>query len=101
VQNLTQMAQSDIESAPFPVRIFSLLGRVDLAFEAMERYFFDRGSFGAASPIGPMTRRYTDFLFSGGMAAVHADPRFRQLTQELGLEAYWHDRGMRRPSFPS
>jgi len=101
VQNLTQMAQSDIGSAPFPVRIFSLLGRVDLAFEAMERYFFDRGSFGAASPIGPMTRRYTDFLFSGGMAAVHADPRFRQLTQELGLEAYWHARGMRRPSIPS
>ena len=101
IQHLTQMAQSDIRSAPFPVRIFSLLGRVDLAFEAMDRYFFDRGSFGTSSPIGPMTRRYTDFLFSGGMAAVHADRRFPKLTQELGLEAYWRAQGMRRPSFPS
>jgi hypothetical protein len=64
IRDQVGMARSDIRSALSSAQVFSLLGRVDLAFEAMERYFFDRGSFGEASPIGPMTRRYTDFLFS-------------------------------------
>ena len=96
-----EMARSDIRSVPFSARALSLLGRVDLAFETMERYFFDRGSFGSSSPIGPMTRRYTDFLFSGVMAAVRAHSQFARLTHELGLVGYWRARGMAAPSFPS
>jgi tetratricopeptide (TPR) repeat protein len=101
IRSLVEMAERDIRSAPFPAQVFSLLGRVDLAFATMERYFFDRGSFGTASSIGPMTRRYTDFLFSSEMAAVRADSRFGRVTHELGLDGYWRARGMAAPSFPS
>jgi tetratricopeptide (TPR) repeat protein len=101
IQDQVEMARMEIREAPFAARIFSLLGQVDLAFQAMERYLFDRGSFGQASPIGPMTRRYTDFLFSRPMAAARADRRFPQLTRELGLADYWSARGMSPPSFPS
>lgn len=101
IRDQVEMARSDIRSASFSARVFSLLGQVDFAFEIMERYFFDRGTFGGPSPIGPMTRRYTDFLFSGGMAAVRADDRFAQLTHELGLERYWRARGIAAPFFPS
>jgi len=101
IHDQVKIARMEIREAPFAARIFSLLGQVDLAFEAMERYLFDRGSFGQASPIGPMTRRYTDFLFSRPMAAARADRRFAQLTRELGLADYWRVRGMSPPSFPA
>ena len=101
VRNLVEMAEGDVRAVPFSARVFSLLGQVDLAFDAMGRYLFDRGSFGRASPIGPMTRRYTDFLFARPMAAVRADSRFAQLTQDLGLTGYWRARGMQAPAFSS
>jgi tetratricopeptide (TPR) repeat protein len=76
VQNLTQMAQSDIGSAPFPVR--NLLSpwpgrprfRSDGALLLRPRFvwssFADR----------PMTRRYTDFLFSAEWQPFMPTPVF-------------------------
>ena len=101
IEDQVAIARRDIREAPFAARILSLLGKADLAFEVMERYLFDRGWFGQASPIGPMTRRYTDFLFSRPMATARADRRFTQLTRELGLADYWRARGLSLPSFPS
>lgn len=99
IRDQLAMVHSDVRAVTFAAPVFSLLGRLDLAFQSMERYFFDRGSFGSPSPIGPMTRRYTDFLFSRPMAAARADPRFAELAQELTLESYWRSHGMSPPAF--
>ncbi len=82
-----QAASSIAVAAP----IFALLGRTDLTFESLERYYFNRGSFGTPSPIGPYTRRYTDVLFTAAMVGARNDPNFSQLVQEIGLEAYWRE----------
>jgi DNA-binding winged helix-turn-helix (wHTH) protein len=92
-----QMAQGDVRAIADAAPVFALLGRLDLTFESLERYFLNRGSFGTPSPIGPYTRRYTDFLFSSPMAVARRDSRFRELTRLIGLDAYWHERGMRNP----
>ena len=97
VRFFTEMAQANASAIGDAAPIFVLLGRPDLAFESMDRYFLNRGSFGKPSPIGPYSRRYTDFLFWSPMAAARSDPRFGQLTRQIGLDAYWEARGLPRP----
>jgi hypothetical protein len=94
---LTDMAQSDVRAIGDAAPLFAMLGRPDLAFTSMDRYFLDRGPFGKPSPIGRFTRRYTDFLFSLPMGIARSDSRFAQLTSEIGLDAYWASRGLARP----
>ena len=76
---------------PTPATIFALLGRPDLTFQSLERYYLNRGPFGSPAPIGPYTRRYTDLLFSQPIAPLRSDPRFASLVQRIGLEAYWRE----------
>jgi hypothetical protein len=78
-------ARNIVDAAP----IFGLFGRLDVAFDALQRYFLDRGPFGRAAPIGPYTRRYTDTLFSPPMAAARRDARYQDLTRAIGLDDYW------------
>jgi tetratricopeptide (TPR) repeat protein len=82
-------AQSAVRAIADVVPVFALLGRPDLVFDSLDRYFLNRGSFGTPSPIGPYTRRYTDFLFSMPMAAVRSEERFGSLTKAIGLDDYW------------
>jgi tetratricopeptide (TPR) repeat protein len=84
------MAESAASNIVVAAPIFAMLGLTDLTFRSLERYYFDRGSFGRASPIGPNTRRYTDVLFTSSMAGARKDPRFATLVQQVGLEAYWN-----------
>ena len=74
---------------PRSATVFAMLGRPDLAFDSLERYYFNRGSFGPSIPIGRYTRRYTDLLFSQPMAPLRSDPRFAGILQGIGLEQYW------------
>ena len=76
---------------PAPATVFALLGRPDLTFESLDRYYLNRGPFGPPAPIGPYTRRYTDLLFSQPMAPLRPDPRFASVVQRIGLEAYWRE----------
>jgi tetratricopeptide (TPR) repeat protein len=89
VDHFLRLAEDDASNIYVAAPVFALLGRTDLTFSSLERYFFDRGSFGTSAPIGPYTRRYTDSLFSLPMAAARNDPRFAPLVREIGLDAYW------------
>lgn len=93
----TAAGKEEVESIAEVAPIFALLGRIDLTFESLDRYFLDRGPFGPSSPIGPYTRRYTDFLFTAPMAAARADERLAALTRAIGLDHYWRSKGMKRP----
>lgn len=84
-----RLAEEDASNIYVAAPVFALLGRLDLTFSSLERYFFDRGSFGTVTPIGPYTRRYTDLLFNMPMATARKDPRFARLVREIGLKAYW------------
>ena len=93
IRDALDESRADIQSMYDAAPSLALLGRPDLSFEGLNRYYFNRGTFGAPTPIGPYTRRYTDFLFSMPMASARTDPRFAQLTREIGLDAYWASRG--------
>jgi tetratricopeptide (TPR) repeat protein len=95
-----KIAQDDVRAIADAAPIFVMFGRLDLAFACLDRYLFDRGSFGTPSPITRYTRRYTDFLFSAPMAAMRSDRRFGELTRAIGLDDYWRTAGMKPPHFP-
>ena len=84
-----KMALEDVTFIPVAAMVFAALGHADLTFASLDRYYFNRGAFGAPSPIGPFLRRRTNDLFSGPMMALRGDPRFGKLLRETGLEAYW------------
>jgi DNA-binding winged helix-turn-helix (wHTH) protein len=96
-----RVANEDVRAVPDAAQILAMFGKLDILFATLERYFLDRGAFGKPSPIGPLTRRFTDFLFSMPMAAARADPRYRQLTRLVGLDDYWRGAGMRAPFVPA
>lgn len=85
------MAQEDAAGIVAAAPIFSLLGRTDLTFASLERYYFNSGDFGRPTPIASYTRRYTDVLFTKAMAPTRADPKFEQLVHAISLEAYWRE----------
>ena len=93
IADYTKAAQRHVTDTPFSASVFAFLGRNDLAYTSLERYFFDSGSFGAPSPIGPLTRRSTGVLFSRPFAAARPDPRFSDLLNKVGLERYWRQTG--------
>ena len=78
---------------PRAATVFAMLGRPDLTFDSLERYYLNRGSFGPSMPIGPYTRRYTDLLFSQPMVPLRGHERFTRLLEEIGLESYWRKTG--------
>jgi DNA-binding winged helix-turn-helix (wHTH) protein len=89
VELFTRIAATDPTNIPVAAAIFSLLGRVDLTFASLERYYFSRGTFRAPDLVGPYVRHYTDSLFSAPMAAARSDRRFTGLLRQTALEAYW------------
>ena len=93
VDDLRRRALEDVASIPFAAAAFALLGRPDLTFASLERYYFDAGPFGRSNPIGPMTRRYTKELFSPPLVPLRSDPRFESILHRVGLEDYWRRTG--------
>ena len=96
-----RVANEDVRGIPDAAQIFAMFGQLDPLFASLDRYFLNRGTFGKPSPIGPNTRRFTDFLFSMPMAAARADPRYRELTRRIGLDDYWRGAGIAAPALPA
>lgn len=91
-----QLRDNDLRATPTATAVFTILGRGDLAFQAMERYFFGApaGEIGpTATAPGPYDRRYTYFLFTPPLAPLRRDRRFAALLDRLGLESYWRESG--------
>jgi tetratricopeptide (TPR) repeat protein len=91
LNHFLRLAQEDALNIEQAAPIFSFFGRAHLVFASLERYCFNRGSFGTPARIGPYTRRYTDTLFTAPMASARRDRRFARLVRELGLTSYWRD----------
>ncbi|HVH48749.1 MAG TPA: winged helix-turn-helix domain-containing protein [Sphingomicrobium sp.] len=78
------------------------LNQLDAAFTILNGYYFDRGftlgdqrySKEQGMYVGARERN-TYFLFIPRTAQLRRDPRFKALTSELGLDAYWRATGSR------
>ncbi len=85
-------ALADVQAIPGSAVVFALLGRPELAFDSLERYFFGTGRFGdPIPPPGPVDRRYTIAFFSPPMRPYRDHARYRELLERVGLERYWRD----------
>ncbi len=72
------------------------MGQLDAAFAVAEAYFFSRGFVVPDTRFAAEQSRYTRkndrltaVLFLPSTAPMRADPRFKALTEETGLERYW------------
>lgn len=81
------------------------LGATDRAFDLARAYYLEQGPIIAAVDWRPgqpviqnQRRRKTNMLFTPTAAAMHDDPRFMPLMQQMGLVDYWDKRGI-RPDF--
>lgn len=97
VRDQIDAAKADVRSIALAAPVFALLGRPDLTFASLDRYFLNRGTFGPPSLIGPYTRRYTDNLYGPSMKSLRVDPRLVELAEAIGLDAYWRRAGMKSP----
>jgi hypothetical protein len=83
--------------------ILSALGDVDGAFDVANGFLLSRGDVvrsGKRAPevLMPDSRINTQWLFTPPCAAIHSDPRFLPLCDEMGLVDYWRMRGV-KPDF--
>ena len=98
LEDFQKIALSDVTRIPFASVVFGLLGRPDLTFASLERYFFNAGTFGSPAPISSYTRRYTTDLFAIPLAPLRSDPRFGSIIERIGLNEYWRRSGT-KPDF--
>lgn len=96
IRSERELALNDVRYTPRAARIFAAFGANDLLFDCLNRYYFDEGTFGGSTPIGPYSRRHTDFLWSLPMADARQDSRFATITRRVGLQAYWRAAGISR-----
>ena len=87
VRDQIEAANADVRSIAFAAPVFALLGRADLTFGSLERYFLNRGTFGTPAPIGPYTRRYSDNLYAPSMKSLRSDPRLARGRHEAAAWA--------------
>jgi Tfp pilus assembly protein PilF len=85
---------------PAAARFFVALGRFEEALDYLWSYYRNRGRYAdpARPQPGPLTRYAVSDLFWPPMAPLWSDPRFAELTEEIGLGAYWRETGS-RPDF--
>lgn len=76
------------------ILLLSQLREVDAAYELYDGIVASRG----AQVVSPLAQdpqwRKTLWLFTPALRSFRADPRIRQRTQSLGLDAFWDARGV-------
>ncbi|WP_375403691.1 winged helix-turn-helix domain-containing protein [uncultured Sphingomonas sp.] len=102
VETSLPWARKGVGYAENVIQFVSALGRLDEAFAIVEALFFGRGfvvpDIRFVGGQGTYTRvddRRTNILFMPPATAMRSDPRFRRITDELGLERYWRESGTR------
>jgi DNA-binding winged helix-turn-helix (wHTH) protein len=78
--------------------LLGALGAADECFEVTQRYYLHRQDHpvpllsGREHPrLNEQNRRVTQILFTPACASMRADPRFADLTREIGLERFWRE----------
>ena len=96
VDHETRVGRLSEGQARYAIQNLSAIGRLDEAFAYADAYFFSRGfvvpdsQAEAGEPVKAMLEeRHPGFIFQPATRAMRGDPRFRQLTEDLGLERYW------------
>ena len=100
VANLRDMCSEAVKKTPAlasqAVMSLSALGDVDGAFEIANELLLFRVPGGPPSGRQKSTAwRFTPWLFVPPVAAMRADPRFRDLCDGVGLSDYWRKRGVK------
>jgi tetratricopeptide (TPR) repeat protein len=97
---LAQVSQNPTASVN-AVMILNGLGEPDRALDVAEAYLLERGPIIASvrwrpgqPSVNDQRRRKTTMLFLPVSAPMREDPRFRQLTEDVGLAAYWEKAGV-------
>jgi len=72
----------------------AFVGDFDQAFRLLNAFYFNRGFrlpdiYFNRAYSGFGGERHTAFLFSRAMSPMRRDPRFGELTREIGLDDYW------------
>ena len=93
VEPMREGAMRMIRAVSFVAPVFAALGRLDLVYDSLQRYYLDRGTFGPPAPLGPAPRRNTDLLFSTPVLPLLGEPRGAQMLADIGLERYWRRTG--------
>jgi DNA-binding winged helix-turn-helix (wHTH) protein/tetratricopeptide (TPR) repeat protein len=98
-----EAAASNTNMAEQAMAVAGALGAIDEVFLLASAYHFGTGFAVADERLEtgetmPPRRRKTLPLFWPPLAAARADPRFDELTRQLGLAAYWATSG-RAPDF--
>jgi hypothetical protein len=92
-------AKSDLQLTSQAAMVMSALGDVDTAFEITNAFFAvggpDKGDRRARTPVRSTAWRFAPWLFTPPIAAMRADPRFEDLTEQIGLTDYWRIRNVR------
>lgn len=95
-------ARSGAGYAENAIQYAAALGRIDIAFEICDAYFFAKGFTvpeirftTRQKTYTPADDRRTGFLFLPSTSALRLDPRFAAMTETLGLDAYWREAGVR------
>ena len=95
-----EVARNQPWRANLATLVLSALGQKDDAFQVANGYLLWRGQVVSANKadvrvVNDINRRMPPWLFTPPCAIMRADPRFLDLCEELGLQAYWRARGVK------
>jgi len=100
MQSWMRRARARVGDSVIAMRMASMFGRIDEAFELAGAYHLGLRLAVADERAGrdlgaelPLEQRGTSHLFEPVTSPMRADPRFARLVGDIGLERYWREAG--------